>query len=160
MWETSFYQKKHNNSWCSSLLELWFNLSYLQFMLYELQEDWAPLSYQTGIILPTVPGSQVQESWIMIPVSACWATSIPRRCKTLTNSSKLKFPSWLKSNNWNTISTTLSVRDTPHTWNCTHHSINNITINNLDLICCYGNQRNKQRSASYMRSSKLEIFSC
>jgi hypothetical protein len=53
----------------------------------------------------------------MIPVSTVRPTSLSRLCNTLTNSFELRFPSPLVSNRWKTISTTLSERDKPQTWN-------------------------------------------
>lgn len=53
----------------------------------------------------------------MIPVSTGWAMSLSLCCSTLTNSSVLRFPSSFASNKWKTISTTLSERDKPQTWN-------------------------------------------
>ena len=60
---------------------------------------------------------QPQDNQPRIPVSTGCAMSLSRLCSTLTNSSKLRFPSRFASNKWKTISTTVSERDMPHTWN-------------------------------------------
>lgn len=58
---------------------------------------------------------QPQDNQPRIPVSTGCAMSLSRLCSTLTNSSKLRFPSRFASNKWKTISTTVSERDMPHT---------------------------------------------
>lgn len=57
------------------------------------------------------------------PASVGWAISLSRLCKTLINSSELKLPSRFASKTWKIISTTFSVRETPHTWHWTGHSM-------------------------------------
>lgn len=56
-----------------------------------------------------------QDNQPIIPVSMGCATSFSRLCSTLTNSSKLRFPSRFASNKWKTISTTMFERDMPYT---------------------------------------------
>jgi hypothetical protein len=50
------------------------------------------------------------------PDSTGCAMSLSLLCKTLTNSSALRLPSWFESNKWKMISTTLSLSETPQTW--------------------------------------------
>jgi len=67
---------------------------------------------------------QTQDSKPNIPVSTGCPMSLSRLCSTLTNSSVLKFPSLFVSNKWKTISTTLSERDMPQTWNWNESNMN------------------------------------
>lgn len=46
-----------------------------------------------------------------------WRISVSRLCNALKNSSELRFPSLFVSNTWKIMSTTVSVKSTPQTYN-------------------------------------------